>query len=186
MNAGDKGKTFVADNGTEYTLSFNGLFYWTRSGTTVAELKGSFLSLREAKAQFARYNASLKPSVTNPVGELNSLEKKAELLGYVDLAEKRARRGQRDRNRREIRQIPLKKRTTLFDERHKRGFALRRPLMLPGEQFFQVLHRIVRQRHPRNASLARHRPHRPPRRSKDREPFVIGFGFRHENLGIQL
>ncbi len=83
MNAGDKGKTFVADNGTEYTLAFNGLFYWTRSGTTVAELKGSFLSLREAKAQFTRYNASLKPSVTNPVGELNSLEKKAELLGYA-------------------------------------------------------------------------------------------------------
>ena len=82
-NIADKGKVHVADNGTEYTLEFDGLFRWKRNGATAEGLKGGFLSKREAVYALNRYNASLKPLISTPVGELDSLEKKADLLGYA-------------------------------------------------------------------------------------------------------
>ena len=85
MSTIDKKDKYVANNGTEYTLEYNGLFRWVRNGATAEKLKGGFLSAREAKAQFTRYNASLEQEVITPVGELASLEKKAELLGYARL-----------------------------------------------------------------------------------------------------
>lgn len=83
MNTIDKSNKYVADNGTEYTLEYDGLFRWVRNGATAEKLKGGFLAKREAIAQLTRYNASLAQEITTPVGELASLEKKAELLGYA-------------------------------------------------------------------------------------------------------
>jgi len=74
---------YTADNGTEYTLEYNGLFYFSRAGAVAEGLKGAFLSKREAERCLKRYNASLSTPINLAVGELDSLEKKADLLGYA-------------------------------------------------------------------------------------------------------
>ena len=73
----------VADNGTEYKLSFNGFYYWHRNGATANGLKGSFMSPVDAHDAMRLYNVSMKPLVSTEVGRLDSLEKKADLLGYA-------------------------------------------------------------------------------------------------------
>jgi len=77
--------TYKTDNGTEYTIEYNGLFYFSRAGAVADGLKGGFMSKREAIAHLDRFNALNKQQITTPVGELDSLEKKSDLLGYAAL-----------------------------------------------------------------------------------------------------
>ena len=75
--------TQTADNGTEYKLGYNGLYYWHRDGATAEALKGNYMTPSDAMDALRRYNVSFKPSINLEVGELDSLEKKADLLGYA-------------------------------------------------------------------------------------------------------
>lgn len=74
----------TADNGTEYELQYDGFYYWHRSGAVHESLKGSFMSPTDALNRMRKYNASLKQEVIYSEGELDSLNKKAELLGYAE------------------------------------------------------------------------------------------------------
>lgn len=76
-------KTYTAENNTEYKLGYNGLYYWHRDGATAEQLKGNFMSPSDALDALRRYNVSFKPKINLEVGELDSLEKKADLLGYA-------------------------------------------------------------------------------------------------------
>jgi hypothetical protein len=73
----------TADNNTEYELSFNGLDYWHRDGLTASALQGSFVNPTQALDAMRRYNVSFIQEVNLDVTDLESLEKKADLLGYA-------------------------------------------------------------------------------------------------------
>lgn len=75
----------VAENGTEYKLGFNGLYYWHRDGATAIPLKGSYVTPTQALDAMRRYNVSFRQEVNTDVKDLESLEKKADLLGYAKL-----------------------------------------------------------------------------------------------------
>lgn len=79
----DMSKTVTTKNGTEYTLKFNGMYYWHRDGAVANPLKGSYLSPTDALNTMRIYNASLEQEVNLGVGELGGLTKKADLLGYA-------------------------------------------------------------------------------------------------------
>lgn len=73
-------------DGTEYTLAFNGLYYWTRQGTVADALKGSYVRQRDALLAFNLYEAS-KVFVANKLSgeeDIDSLESKKDLLGYAE------------------------------------------------------------------------------------------------------
>ena len=73
-----------ADNGTEYELGFDGLYYWHRSGATAKLLQGHFSSSRTAMDAMRKYNASLAQEVTYSTDALEELNTKSDLLGYAD------------------------------------------------------------------------------------------------------
>lgn len=72
-----------ANNNTEYRLAFDTAYFWKRDGNTAKGLRGRFTSPRDAMDAMNKYNASLEQEINIPEGELGSLEKKADLLGYA-------------------------------------------------------------------------------------------------------
>lgn len=73
-------------DGTEYTLAFDGLYYWTRQGSVAEALKGRYVRQRDALLAFNLYEAS-KVFVANKLtGEedIDSLESKKDLVGYAE------------------------------------------------------------------------------------------------------
>jgi hypothetical protein len=73
----------ITEHGTEYKLEFNGLYYWHRDGLTASALQGSFVNPTQALDAMRRYNVSFIQEVNLDVTDLESLEKKADLLGYA-------------------------------------------------------------------------------------------------------
>lgn len=79
----DMSKKVVANNGTEYELRFKDFYFWHRDGAVADFLKGGFTSPADALDLMRRYNQTFVQEVNTEVGELETLEKKADLLGYA-------------------------------------------------------------------------------------------------------
>ena len=73
-------------DGTEYTLEFNGLFYWTRQGTVAEALKGHYVRQRDALTAFNVYEASkvFVPNKLSGEEDVDALESKKDLVGYAE------------------------------------------------------------------------------------------------------
>ena len=73
-------------DGTEYTLAFDGLYYWTRQGTVAEALKGRYVRQRDALLAFNLYEASKVFQANKLSGEedLDTLETKKDLMGYAE------------------------------------------------------------------------------------------------------
>lgn len=78
--------TKISLSGTEYTLNYDGLYFWSREGSLPKMLEGKYSSHVEAQSAFNRYNSTLmeETSEVNGEEELDSLSKKVDLLQWAE------------------------------------------------------------------------------------------------------
>ncbi|QDP52422.1 MAG: hypothetical protein Unbinned96contig1001_39 [Prokaryotic dsDNA virus sp.] len=79
--------TRTTQTGVEYTLLYNGLYYWSREGSTPEALKGRYSGQYEALRGFELYDASIAPQISHIEEdvELEELTKKADLQKWADM-----------------------------------------------------------------------------------------------------
>lgn len=83
----DKPIKRTCTKGTEYTLQYDGLYRWSRSGNLPTALEGGFSSQVEAFNTFKRYCSTLLPetSKVSPSDSLEALTRKADLEKWAEL-----------------------------------------------------------------------------------------------------
>lgn len=79
--------TRTTQTGVEYTLLYDGLYYWSREGSVPEALKGRYSGQYEAIRSFELYDLSLSPqnSLVEGTEELESLTKKTDLEKWAEL-----------------------------------------------------------------------------------------------------